>query len=449
MARTISFPEGFVWGTATAAYQVEGAVAEDGRGESIWDRFSHTPNTTANGDTGDVACDHYRRWRDDIALMADLGIQAYRFSIAWSRIFPTGTGELNNAGLDFYSRLVDELLDAGITPFPTLYHWDLPQALEDAGGWPARDTAAAFAEYAATMALHLGDRVEHWWTINEPWVAATLGYNQGVHAPGRREPAAALAASHHLLLAHGLATQAIHDTSGTASVGIVVNGDAMVPRSPHPADFQAAEAAHAWMTRWYLDPIFLGSYPDSVVADLGWDSAPVQAGDLDIISTPIDHLGINYYTRRVVADPTVDDADRPEPLVRSNLPRTAMGWEIYPEGLLQLLSRYEATYDLPPVYITENGISLEGDTAGTVDDTERRDFLGAHLAVTADAVAQGIPVSGYFVWSLLDNYEWHHGYGQRFGIVHVDYETQERTVKASGQWYRDVIAGNGFTVLDD
>jgi beta-glucosidase len=450
MARTITFPDGFLWGAATAAYQIEGAVHADGRGESIWDRFSHTPAKTLHGDTGDVACDHYHRWREDLGIMRDLGLRAYRFSIAWPRIFPDGDGRLNLAGIDFYARLVEGLLEAGIRPFATLYHWDLPQRLEDEGGWPVRPTAYAFADYAGAVAERLGDRITDWWTVNEPWVTANRGYTDGIHAPGRRDPEEGFAAAHHQLLGHGLATRAIHSARPGAKVGIVVNGDAMVPRSTHMADQRAAEEAHGRMNRWYLDPIFLGRYPEMVEAHLQWDEALVFDGDLDIISTPIDHLGINYYTRQVVADPGFEDLKRPQPIVEADRPRTTKGWEVYPEGLTRLLTRYHTDYDLPTVYITEGGAAFPDELVeGAIADDDRLDYLADHFAAARKAMERGVPLQGYFVWSLLDNFEWADGYSQRFGLVYVDYPTQRRIVKKSGHWYREVIARNGIEQPDD
>jgi beta-glucosidase len=440
MNQASAFPPDFVWGVATAAYQIEGAVSEDGRGESIWDRFSHTPGRTRNGETGEVACDHYHRWREDVAIMKDLGVQGYRFSIAWPRVMPEGTGPVNPAGLDFYDRLVDGLLEAGITPFPTLYHWDLPQALEAAGGWPVRETAYAFAGYAAVVAERLGDRVKDWWTINEPWCIAELGYRSGDHAPGRSHPADAVAASHHVLLAHGLGTQAIRSVAPDARVGIVMIVEAHLPRSSHPADVAASELAHDVNTRWYLDPVLLGEYPESAVAYHGWDRAPVRPGDLDVISTPLDHLGINYYSRKISQAADVDDAQRPSPILEADLPRTTMGWEVYPQGLRDVLVRFNDDYDLPPVYVTESGVAFKDLVVdGTVPDDDRRDYLERHFAAAGEALAAGVPLRGYFVWSLMDNFEWQHGYSQRFGLVRVDYDTQQRTLKDSARWFTSFI----------
>jgi beta-glucosidase len=436
-----SFPDGFAWGVATAAFQIEGAVRDDGRGESIWDRFSHTPGNIHNGDTADVACDHYHRWAEDIALMAELGVTAYRFSVSWPRIIPDGTGRLNSAGLGFYDQLVDGLLEAGISPFPTLYHWDLPQALEDGGGWPTRPTALAFADYAAVVADRLGDRVKDWWTINEPWCVAELGYGLGEHAPGRRDPQAALAAAHHLLLAHGLGVEAIKAAVPDARVGIANHVEARVARSAHPGDLRATELAHAVRNRWFMDPVFLGEYPEAAVGHLGWDQAEVRDGDLEAISAPTDHIGVNYYTRTTVQDDTVEDSARPHPLTEANLPRTTMGWEVYPQGLTDVLTRFNHDYDLPPIYITESGAAFPDQLVdGAVRDEDRIRYLADHFAAAADAITAGVLLHGYFIWSLMDNFEWAHGYSQRFGLVWTDYDTQERIVKDSGRWFASEIA---------
>ncbi len=442
-----TFPAGFVWGAATAAYQIEGAVCEDGRGESIWDRFSHTSGKTKGGATGDVACDHYHRWRDDFALLADLGAGAYRFSVAWPRVLPDGRGQVNQAGLDFYSRQVDALLERGITPYVTLYHWDLPVALEDAGGWPSRATAEAFAVYAGVVAQALGDRVKHWITINEPWCVSMLSYQIGEHAPGRQDWAAALAASHHTLLAHGLAVPEIRRFSPGAQVGITLNFTAAVPASVSYADRDAARAFDGYFNRWFLDPICGRGYPSDMVATaveaglLPDGLRFVQPGDMQIIAAPTDFLGANYYTREVVTVGTRPGEWQP---VRLDTPRTAMDWEIYPEGLYHLLLRLHSAYNLPKIYITENGVSYldEPGDDGRVRDGSRIDYLRAHLDACQRAIAAGVPLAGYFQWSLLDNFEWAHGYDQRFGCVYVDYATQQRTPKDSFFWYRDVIARN-------
>ncbi|WP_205703910.1 GH1 family beta-glucosidase [Candidatus Chloroploca sp. Khr17] len=446
---TLHFPQGFIWGTATSAYQIEGAVKADGRGESIWDRFSHTPGKTRDGHTGDVACDHYHRYETDVALMAELGLNAYRFSLAWPRILPEGRGRINQPGLDFYRRLVDTLLRHGITPYATLYHWDLPVTLDDAGGWPARATAEAFAEYAGVVAAALGDQIKHWITINEPWCVSMLSHQLGEHAPGRKDWPAALAASHHTLLAHGLGVQAIRAVSSDAQVGIALNFTASVPASTSPADRAAARAFDGYFNRWFVDPVCGFGYPSDMVALynaaglLPDNMAFVQPGDLDLIATPTDFLAVNYYTREVVAagpNPLQPD------IVRLDVPRTEMGWEIYPEGLYQLLIRLHTHYAVPRLLISENGVSyLDPVTPdGTIHDERRIEYLRLHLEACHRAMQAGAPVEGYFQWSLLDNFEWGHGYHQRFGVVHVDYETQERIRKDSFGWYRDVIACNGL-----
>jgi beta-glucosidase len=436
------FGNDFIWGAATSAYQIEGATAADGRGESIWDRFGRVPGNILGAARGDVACDHYHRWREDIALMQEIGINGYRFSIAWPRVVPLGTGAINNAGLDFYDRLVDALLEAGIQPFPTLYHWDLPQPLEDNEGWVARRTAYAFADYAAVVAERLGDRIGRWVTINEPWVIAHHGHVTGEHAPGRESLEEGWAAAHHCLLAHGLATQALRASAAEAEVGIVLNMDAKIPRSQHPADRRAAYAAAGFDHRWYADPIFNGYYPEEMLASVHWDQHSIFDGDLGIINTPIDFLGLNYYRRTVVEDEGIDDVERPAPLIDSDLPRTTMGWEVDPDGLRDLLLWIHETYDAPSIYVTENGAAFDDQLeAGAVHDVERTSYLERHVAAVAQAMDRGVDVKGYFVWSLLDNFEWAFGYEQRFGIVHVDFASQARTIKDSGLWYRDTIAG--------
>ncbi len=444
MSTRARFPDDFRWGVATAAYQIEGATTEDGRGESIWDRFSHTPGRVLGGDTGDVACDHYHRWRDDVALMAELGVGAYRFSIAWPRVLPEGRGRVNPQGLGFYDRLVDALLEAGIRPFPTLYHWDLPQVLEDAGGWPARATAEAFAEYASVVASRLGDRVTDWFTINEPWVVTQLGYVLGLHAPGRAEPAVGPAVAHHLLVAHGLALERIRAACPRARVGIVLNLDPMEPRSLHPADVAEARLHDASMNRWYLDPISGRDYPREVTELLEWDRREVRPGDMEIIATPIDRLGVNYYRRQVVAAASVTDEQRPLPWTQAGPRFTEMGWEVYPPGLYDLLRRLHCDYGFAEYLITENGAAFPdpAPVGGRVSDPERVAYLRAHLLAVHRAIGDGVPVGGYFVWSLLDNFEWAFGYSKRFGIVHVDFADQTRTWKDSAAWYRDV-ATNG------
>jgi beta-glucosidase len=422
------FPTDFVWGAATASYQIEGAAHEDGRGESIWDRFSRSPGRVRDGDTGDVACDHYHRYREDVGILSELGLGAYRFSIAWPRVMPDGTGRVNEAGLDFYDRLIDELLAKSIAPYPTLYHWDLPQALEDAGGWPVRATAEAFAEYATVVAARLGDRVDHLATFNEPHIVSDHGYRNGSHAPGRTEPDAAVAAAHHLLVAHGLAVQAIRATMPGMDAGIVLNFEPQHPATPHPLDQEAAAVAHDHFNRWYLDPIVGRGYPEDGVRAWGWDRAEVLDGDMELIAAPIDFLGVNYYCRRTIRSsllpPVPDDP---------GLEFTGMGWEVYPAGLTEVLGFVASRTGDLPLYVTENGAAFPLDPVDPTHDPERISFLRRHLDAALDAIELGAPLRGYFVWSLLDNFEWAHGYAYRFGIVHVDFETLERRIRDSGR----------------
>jgi beta-glucosidase len=436
-----SFPSTFVWGAATSAYQVEGAADEDGRGRSIWDTFSETPGKVAGGDTGAVACDFYNRYPEDIARMRELGLTAFRFSIAWPRVLPSGRGRVNRKGLDFYDRLVDALLEAGIEPFATLYHWDLPQALEDAGGWPERATAEAFAEYADAVASSLGDRVRRWVTHNEPYCASWLGYVEGVHAPGRRSVAAGTAALHHVLLSHGLAVEAIRRASPGAAVGIVLDAWPVYPASDDPRDAAAAWEADGLRNRLFFDPVLRGSYPADVLEGLGADAPPVRAGDLETIAAPIDFLGLNSYSRTVVrAGP---DGSGPVDVPPRDAPTTAMGWEVYPDALSELLTRLHSEYGVSSLYVTENGAAFEDvwSEDGRIEDHDRIGYLEQYLGAVAAAIADGVPVHGYFVWSLLDNFEWAEGYSKRFGLVYVDFETLERVPKSSFYWYRDLIAG--------
>ncbi|MCP4967839.1 MAG: beta-glucosidase [bacterium] len=435
-------PGGFVWGVATAAYQIEGSHNVDGRGESIWDRFSHTAGNTYQGQTGDVACDSYVRWPDDIALMRKLNVGGYRFSIAWPRVFPNGSGDLNHKGLDYYDKLVDGLLEVGITPFPTLYHWDLPQALEDTGGWINRDTAYRFADYAAVVADRLGDRVHDWWTINEPWCVAELGYRSGTHAPGRQEPREWFAAAHDVLLAHGLGMEAVRAAAPASKVGIVINVDAVMPRSVHAADQAAAAMFELQRNHWYLDPVLKGEYPQAAVDEYGWGQAEVEPGDMETIAAPMDHFGLNYYSRSVIRDESIDDRERPQPLIETDLPRTTMGWEVYPDGLSDLLIKYDREFDLPPIYVAENGVAFADElVGGAVHDEDRCAYLESHFAAAATAVEGGVDLRGFFVWSLLDNFEWQHGYTQRFGLAWTDYETQHRIIKDSGHWFSSFVGG--------
>lgn len=445
MAQRYVFPEGFIWGAATASYQIEGAWNEDGKGESIWDRFSHTPGKVLNGDTGDVACDHYHRWRDDIRLMQEIGLKGYRFSISWPRVLPSGRGKVNAPGLDFYDRLVDGLLEAGIRPFITLYHWDLPQALQDLGGWANRDVAFYFADYAALIGRRLGDRVKDWITHNEPWVVAFVGNWMGVHAPGLKDMKTALQVSHHLLLSHGEAVRALRDAGDDETrVGITLNLTPTEPATDSDEDRAAALRVDGYQNRWFLDPVFRASYPADML-ELYGDLAPsVLPGDMARIQAPVDFLGVNYYHRTVVQD----DPDAPILRTKTVLPEgseyTEMGWEVSPQGLYNLLTRLQHDYDPPAIYITENGCAFKDvvNEAGEVDDERREAFLREHFVQAHRAIQDGVKLRGYFVWSLMDNFEWALGYSKRFGITYVDYETQRRIIKRSGRWYSQVIAKN-------
>ncbi len=459
-----TFDPAFLFGAATAAFQIEGATHTDGRTDSIWDAFCRVPDAVINGDNGEPACDHYHRYADDVALMAELGLQSYRFSTSWARVRPDG-GAVNPAGLDFYSRLVDELLGHDIMPWLTLYHWDLPQALEEQGGWRNRDTAYRFCEYALTVHEALGDRVPVWTTLNEPWCAAFVGHISGAHAPGLQDPAAGLAAAHHLLLGHGLAVEALRAADPALRLGLTLNLTVADPVDPdRPGDVDAARRVDGQMNRIFLDPIFRAAYPDDVLADmagLGLEQV-VRPADLATIAAPIDVLGVNYYFGQRLSDRPADqavDAEAPtgRPL-RSPLPAadgvvshpqgsqtTAMGWPVQPDGLRRLLVRLHAEYTGPAevdLYVTENGVAYDDQVAedGEVHDPDRTTFLVDHLAAVLDAVDEGVPVHGYFYWSLMDNFEWAWGYAKRFGVVRVDYDTQQRTVKDSGRAYARIIA---------
>lgn len=442
----LTFPPGFLWGAATASYQIEGAWNEDGRGLSIWDTFSKTPGKIQNGDNGDVADDHYHRWQEDIDLMASMNLQAYRFSVAWPRVQPSGKGTVNPTGLDFYDRLVDGLLAKNIQPWVTLYHWDLPQALQDQGGWANRQTAEYFAEYAHIVTQRLGDRVNHWITLNEPYVSAFLGHYQGVHAPGIKHIGTALKVTHHLHLAHGLSVQAIRSaTPRPAEVGITLNLHSIHPASQSKADLLAARRFDGIQNRLFLDPVLLGSYPQDLIEFFGPHFPSVQAGDLETIHAPIDFLGINNYFRIVIQN----DPDNTELGTREiSLPGreyTEM-WEIYPAGIYEVLTRVWIDYHPPKMYITENGCAVPDglDADGRVRDYRRTRYLRDHLFQCYRAIGDGAPLAGYFVWSLLDNFEWSHGYAKRFGVVYVNYATQKRTIKDSGLWYTQVAQANGF-----
>ncbi|WP_031161380.1 GH1 family beta-glucosidase [Streptosporangium roseum] len=456
------FPTGFVWGAATSAYQIEGAVSEDGRGRSIWDTFVQQPGRVVNGENADVAIDHYHRYRDDVRMMADLGLGAYRFSISWPRIQPDGSGAVNSKGLDFYSRLVDELLASGVDPWVTLYHWDLPQALEDAGGWPSRETPKRFADYAAAVHDALGDRVRNWSTVNEPWCAAFLGYASGEHAPGRREPAQAVRAAHHLLLAHGLATSALRAQRADSRIGGSVNLYAISPQTGSEADRDAARRIDGLQNRFFLDALLKGEYPADVLEDLAEMTGFVQDGDMEVISAPLDMLLINYYSRFTVSgtpggaasaaaaptnagSPWVGSED--VSFVEGGRPVTAMGWEIDDSGLHELLLRVAREYPRIPLVISENGAAFDDvvDADGVVHDRERLNYIDAHLRTCHAAIEAGVPLEGYFAWSLMDNFEWAWGYGKRFGLVRVDYETQLRVPKESALWYAGTIRRGGLS----
>jgi beta-glucosidase len=431
----------FRWGAATAAYQIEGAVAEGGRKPSIWDTFCQVPGAIDNGDTGDVACDHYHRYPEDIALMRRLGLDSYRLSIAWPRVLPAGTGQVNPEGVAFYDRLIDGLLEAGITPYATLYHWDLPQVLQDRGGWPSRDTAYAFAEFAAVIAARLGDRLTNWFTVNEPLCSAWIGYLEGRMAPGLRDLSLAVPASHHLLLGHGLAAAAVRAAApAPVKIGAVLNLSPCEPASDTEADHAAARRADGHTNRWWLDPLHGRGYPTDMIEEYGIEP-PVRDGDLALIAAPMDHIGLNYYFRQVVTADETGGVPRAKMVSVPDWTLTAMGWEVHADGLEQLLVRLSEEYGARRIYVTENGSAWpdEIEPDGNVEDKDRIDYLEQHLAACARAAAAGAPVAGYFAWSLLDNFEWAYGYAKRFGLVHVDYPTQRRTIKASGYRYADII----------
>ncbi len=444
----LRFPEGFTWGVGTSSYQVEGGVHEGGRGESIWDRFSHTPGNVANDDTADVTADHFHRWREDVDILAELGVGAYRFSIAWPRIQPTGRGSPNPAGIGFYDGLIDALLERGIQPMPTLYHWDLPQALEDEGGWLERSTVDAFAAYARICFEAFGDRVGTWFTINEPWVAATLGYRIGLHAPGKRDLRLATRASHHLLLGHGVAVEAFRASGRAGRIGIVASLSPTYAASDSDEDRAAAVGSDGYTNRWFLDPVLTGAYPEDMVELFERLAGPldyIEPGDAARIGTPSDFLGANYYTRRVVSAGTTDGGlpwtVRPP---ASDVRRTDTGWEITPNAFTELLERLARDYPGVPILITENGCVYfdAPDPNGRIPDTGRIAFLRDHLVAIHRAIDAGAPVEGYFHWSLLDNYEWAEGFRSRFGLVHVDYPTGRRLIKDSGRAYAAIIQAN-------
>ena len=466
MTGNLEFPAGFVWGATTAAYQVEGAVDDGGRGLSIWDTFSRTPGRTLNGDTGDISCCHYEKWAEDVALMGRLGLGAYRFSIAWPRVQPDGKGQVNRAGLDFYRRLVDGLRDQGIVPVATLYHWDLPQALEDGGGWTVRGTAERFADYASLVAEALGDGVGMWITVNEPFCASWLGYGVGLHAPGKSNPHEAAKAAHHLLLGHGWAAAAVRGAS-RSPVGITLNTVPLEAASDHELDLAAARLVDGCTNRYFLSPVFKAEYPEDVFAVLAGEPRPgwLQPGDMHVISAPLDFLGVNYYRTVVVAHTSrLEEARRAGYVSRPGdvsvefgslqanyverpaLERTALGWEVDPAGMTAALVRVRDEYSGVPLYVTENGAVYHDYRGpdGAVHDPQRIRYLKAHVGAVRVAIEEGVDVRGYFVWSLMDNFEWDSGYSKRFGLVWVDYPTGERVPKDSYEWYRQVIATNGL-----
>ena len=443
------FPPGFLWGASTSAYQIEGSPLADGAGISIWHRFTHTPGRTLNGMNGDVACDHYHRWQEDVALMKSLGLQAYRFSIAWGRVLPEGRGRVNQAGLDFYSKLVDALLAAGIRPMATLYHWDLPAALDDQGGWLNRDIAGWFGDYADTCFAALDDRVPMWCTLNEPWVIVDGGYLHGVNAPGHANLFEAPIAAHNCLRAHAEGVRRYRERGGRHEIGLVVNLAPHVPASDQPEDIQAAKRANVYFNEQYLDPVFKGHYPDGLAQIFGeaWPEFP--AADFEALTIPFDFLGVNWYTRNTVRH----DPSRP-PVYASHVESphiTTMttGWQVHPEGLIDTLTWVTGRYGRVPIVITENGAAFYDPPkplAGRIDDPLREHYLRLHIAAVRDAIDRGVNMRGYCVWSLMDNFEWHSGFSKRFGLVHVDYETQQRTLKRSGEFYREVIRTHGANV---
>ncbi len=442
------FPDDFLWGAATSSFQIEGAPAEDGKGESIWDRFTHKPGNVKDGATGDIACDHYHRYKEDLGLMKELGLRAYRFSISWPRIMPRGRGGVEQRGVDFYSRLVDELLDAGIQPFVTLYHWDLPQALQERGGWANRDIKGWFGDFAAAVAKALGDRVRYFATLNEPQIFATLGYLRGEHAPGIEDPLQYFKASHYINLAHANAVTAIREEAKDPLAGTVLQLPPVYPASDSGKDRDAARMIDGLLNRWYAQPVLAGGYPEDMLSVLGPLNLPIEEGDEEFINKPLDFVGLNIYTRVFAChDPEV-------PLLEANIEfkhkepgarYTRMGWEVYPECIYESLMRIKEEWGDPEVYVTENGAALDDHVEnGAVNDGERIDFYRAYLEQAHRAMQQGVKLKGYFAWSLMDNFEWAYGFTRRFGLIHVDFDTQKRTPKASAFWYRDTIANNGF-----
>lgn len=443
----MTFPNDFIWGSATSSYQIEGAALEDGRGECIWTRFSHTPGKTSDGGTGDVACDHYHRYQGDVNMMQDMGLHAYRFSTSWPRVLPQGTGSVNEAGLAFYDRLVDALLAANIEPYLTLYHWDLPQVLQDQGGWENPDSVQWFAEYTDLMTRRLGDRVKQWITLNEPWVFAFVGYAFGAHAPGMTDFPAAYRAAHHALIAHGEAVPIIRKNVPEAQVGIVLAHPYFQPATDSEEDRAAAQRQFNFHPGWFLEPLYNGRYPTEFAQYVHADQVEgITLDDVKAAAVPTDFLGLNYYSRFIIKrDPDAEGLEAARIPV-PDAEHTTMDWEVYPDGLLNVLTRVHEDYGPKAIYITENGAAFNDPAPqdGVVDDPRRLAYLREHFRRAETAIAQGVPLKGYFVWSLMDNFEWGHGYEQRFGIVHVDYQTQQRTLKNSARWYKQVIAANAI-----
>jgi beta-glucosidase len=444
----VEFPSDFLWGTATASFQIEGATRADGRGESVWDRFCATPGKVHQGDTGDIACDHYHRYPEDVAIMKDIGVKGYRFSIAWPRILPQGIGTVNEAGIAFYDSLVDKLLEAGITPFATLYHWDLPQALQDKqGGWLSRDIADQFANYTDVISRALGDRVKHWATFNEPFVFVLVGYGLEHHAPGVGDMKCVPQVGHHMLVAHGNAVSVLRQNVKDGQVGIVYNVNSVHVTDDSPETRQRQQEDHLFTNRWLLDPVLLGSYPSELLASERFADVQIQPGDMDIIHQPIDFIGANYYTwhlikgesnRVISATPDYQNLDE--------IQYTEMNWAIYPPGMYEILKRLNDDYHPPAIYITENGAAFNDvlEPNGDVHDPQRVQYLRDHFSYAARAIQDGVPLKGYFVWSLLDNFEWAHGYSKRFGLVYTDYPTGNRYLKDSAKFYQRVIKANGL-----
>lgn len=447
---TLNFPKGFIWGAAASAYQIEGAWNEDGKGESIWDRFTRWEAHILNGDNGDVACDHYHRYEEDVALIKSLGIPYYGFTFAWTRILPQGHGAVNQKGLDFYSRLVDELLNAGIQPKGTLFHWDLPQTLQEVGGWTSRETVEHFAEYAQIVFDHLSDRVKLWATHNEPWVAAFLGYAQGLHAPGICDYSKAYQAAHHLLLSHGRAVQVFRQGGYKGEIGFILNLNGLIPATNGDEDLAATKRVHDETHALFLDPVFKGAYPQALLDYIGVHQPKIHANDLDIIRQPVDFFGLNHYNTDIVSYDVFGGLNKARltPYSAPGWGCTQMNWGIDPEGIKRELIYLKENYDLPKIYVTENGCAMPDvpDAKGFVADWDRIHFLKAHLHKVHEAIEAGVDVQGYFTWSIFDNFEWERGYGPRFGLVRVDYETLERIPKQSAYWFRDTVKGNSITI---